>query len=104
MPDSGHAKVQFQTRRKLWHDEINLLLTRLQEKSSRRPGQVAPVVKTFKRVYPHKRTASQARGSYVTPLEVLEHDTLAFTLWWADGTDADSIGHAIRVRTCSREL
>jgi hypothetical protein len=100
MPDSGHAKGQFETRRKLWHDEINLLLTRLQEKSSRHLGQVAPAVKTFKRVYPHefKRTAGQARGSYVTPLEVLEHDTLAFTLWWADAIDADPIGHAIRVR------
>ena len=101
MPDSRHAKRQFEMRRKLWHDEINVLLTRLQEKSSSRPGQVAPLIKTFKQMHPHElnSSASQARGSYVTPLEVLEHDALTFTIWWADATDTDPVGNAIRVRT-----
>ena len=98
--DSEAAKRTFQTRRRLWIDGINRFLETLQKKSSARPNQPRSPVKSFKPITPHEleRRAGEARGGYVTPLQVLERDTLSFTLWWPDTADADPVRSAMRVR------
>ena len=99
--DSATAKRAFERRRIAWIKEINAFLAELQGTSSARPGQLDPAIKTFKPIFPHELKREGAvgeRGSYVTPLKVLERDTLSFTLWWADTTDIDPVNNAIRVR------
>ena len=99
--NSATAKRAFKRRRLAWIEEINAFLEALQGTSSARPGQPHPAVKAFKPIFPHELKREGAvgeRGIYVTPLKVLERDTLSFTLWWADTTDADPVRNAIRVR------
>lgn len=98
--NSRVAKQIFKNRRRKWLDEINRLLEHVQRKSSPRPDQPPTPLKTFAPIYPHelRATAKTARRGYVTPVQILERDTLTFTLWWADTTDPDPAHSAIRVR------
>jgi hypothetical protein len=99
------ARRQFDDRRGLWLAQVNGLVKALQAASCR--PQSEP--KVFSPFIPHELEVLQradvqrlasTNGDADEPTEVLQNETIGFTLWWADSreNEEDRLQTAIRIR------
>jgi hypothetical protein len=101
------ARREYDHRRRLWISQLDKLVKMLQEVGC------GAVMREFRPYVPHElkilqtanagRTTADASGEPTDasdePTEVLQNETIGFTMWWGEGQERQDDQNAIRIRT-----